>query len=70
MDQEGFEVTPTVGIKVFRLFKLYKVTDPRKRIDVLRKFVARHQAVYLRDVKSRIAGKKVLKIHNRESPNG
>lgn len=59
---EGFMLNLDTATLFFRTCDLYKVNDPAKRLEVLRKITARKKAVYLRDAEAFLEGKNVLKI--------
>lgn len=67
--QEGFLTNVDTLTLFFRVCRRYHLDKENERIALLRQLTRRGQAKYLRDVDETIAGKKVLRIERKRTPN-
>lgn len=66
MSQEGFLTTLDVAMLFFRVCRMFKITGEKERIILMRKIVAKKKAVYLRDPKAFVQGKKVIDLRRKQ----
>lgn len=59
---EGFLMNLDTARLFFRACSLYKINDKPRRLELLRCITSRKKAVYIRDPKEFIKGKRVLRI--------
>jgi hypothetical protein len=73
MSQEGFFTSPWVAGVFFRYCQRYNITSRQERVALMRRLVRKKRVTYIRDPKTFLSGKNVLRIDTnndtKEPPN-